>query len=298
MQQPVDERRLQDLTAREYEGLAQTTLRASDGTTLQVYDCGPADAPPLIVVNPIGIPILLVTRLIRRLAANYRITCWLQRGIVSPPDAAHPNGAFDTMVDDLLNVVQSRDAQSAPMIGVCSGASLLVRATARKLIDPEHLVLVSPLIRFTKGYVASQFEATVVPYMRTIARGNRGLAQTLIQLSQKEPHQQSGSEDLLLVQNADRANLQSVESLLSYAAIVDSFMAQQFDADIPELKGQISIVSAAGDKMIDSASVRRLAALIPQATLTEFSEGGHYAIFVDARARDEIADKLIAAGTL
>jgi len=298
MQTTLDDQHLQELTAREYLGVTKTHLVARDGEMLQLYECGQDDAPPLIMVNPIGIPILLVTRLIRRLAVCYRVTCWLQRNIGTPPDTSHPNGAFETLLDDLVHIAHSRNARSAPMVGVCSGATLLVRAAARKLIDPEHLVLISPLIRFNEGYVPSQFESTVVPYMRMIAKGNRALAQQIIQLSKKDSLVQGTSEDMQLVQGADRANLQSIDALLSYAAIVDSFMSQQFDADIPALEGRISIVSAAGDKMIAAASVRKLASLIPQASLTEFSAGGHYAIFVDERAREDIAGKLIASGSL
>ena len=70
------------------------------------------------------------------------------------------------------------------------------------------------------------------------------------------------------------------------------------DAEIAAISQPVRIVFARGDKMISETSARRLARLFPDARLREYSEGGHHAIFLNERIRDEICGELTAGGTL
>jgi hypothetical protein len=184
------------------------------------------------------------------------------------------------------------------MIGVCSGAAQLVRATAQGKITPSSLVLISPQLRFGEGYVPSQFEKNVMPYMRAIASGRLAVAEQLLTLSKREFFPEGTSEDVLLVHAADSSNLQSLDALRIYASTAEAFTNERFDGDFGALSQSVCIVSARGDKVISVDSVRRLPALIRTARYLEYSEGGHHATFLNAKLREDLYAELTTSGTL
>lgn len=295
-----DAERLSQRMAQELRSFQSRDLQVADGTRLRVFECGHANAPPLIIVNPIGIPVLLVARLAQRLSESFRVICWEQRGLNATPDEffARPHG-FDAFVSDLVEIAALHGASEAhPMIGVCSGAAQLVRATAQGKLSPSSLVLISPQLRFSEGYVPSQFEANVMPYMRAIASGRLAVAEQLLSLSKREFFAEGTSEDVLLVHAADSSNLQSLDTLRIYASTAETFTAERFDADLGALCQSVCLVSARGDKVISVQSVRRLPTLIRNARYLEYSEGGHHATFLNARLREDIHAELTASGTL
>jgi len=295
-----DQSRFAQLLARELSPFRTRAVGVPDGATLRVFECGLESAPPLIIVNPIGIPILLVARLALRLAESFRVICWEQRGVNAPAADffGRPHG-FDAFVSDLVEIAGVSGATDGhPMIGVCSGAAQLVRATATGAISPSSLVLVSPQLRFSVGYTPSQFERTVVPYMRAISSGRLEIAQQLLELSQREFFAPGTTDDVLLVHAADRSNLNSLDSLRVYASTAEIFTRELCDADFGAISQDVCIVSARGDKMISVESVRQLPTRMRSARYREYSEGGHHAIFLNAQLRDDLYAELTTTGLL
>jgi pimeloyl-ACP methyl ester carboxylesterase len=295
----LDQSRFAQLAAQELHSFRTRDVCMTDGTRLRVFECGPTGAPPLIIVNPIGIPVLLVARLAQRLSESFRVICWEQRGVnATPADFfSRPHG-FESFVDDLAQIAALSGASDChPMIGVCSGAAQLVRATATGKVTPSSLVLISPQLRFGVGYRPSQFERTVVPYMRAISSGRVEIAQQLMELSNRTAFAPGTSEDVLLMHAAD-SSLQSLDSLRIYASTVETFTSQLCDADFAAISQDVCVVSARGDKIISVESVRQLPTLMRSARYREYSEGGHHAIFLNAKLREDIYADLTATGTL
>jgi pimeloyl-ACP methyl ester carboxylesterase len=295
-----DQNRLSQALARELQTFRSGDIVVSDGSRLRTFECGPQTAPPLIIVNPIGVPILLVTRLAKRMSGCFRVICWEQRGVnATAADFFSRPHDFDAFVTDLVEIAERSGARDAcPMIGVCSGATQLVRATATGRISPAALVLVSPMLRFSAGYQPSQFDLTIVPYMRAIAAGRLGVANQLLEISRRESCDSGENEDAILVQTADRCNLQSLDALRIYAATARAFTDERCDADLEAIVQQVCIISTRGDRMISPESVRQLPALLRCARLREYAEGGHHAVFLNEKVREQIYADLTADGTL
>ncbi|HET9396214.1 MAG TPA: alpha/beta hydrolase, partial [Nitrospiraceae bacterium] len=254
-----------------------TDLQMRDGTSLGIYECGPDSAPPVVIVNPIGAPILVASRLMRSLADGYRVICWEQRGCTSDVETftRRPHD-FAAFVNDLLDVVEHIGGRSCGLVGICSGASVVIRAVARDWVRAAPLILVSPLVRFTRGYVPSLFDRAVVPYMQMIGSGNRALAKDLMALDAAKPAAQNphATEDEVLMEAAGRWSMRSLESLLVYARAVQAFSTPRLETEFSQVAQRVCVFSAADDTMVTIQSVRTLVQLLPQAHLTEYAKGG------------------------
>lgn len=298
---PIVDPTLWDALERECSHFEQYALETADGTTLRLYECGPAEAPPLLIVNPIGVPVLIAARLARALAQYYRVITWEQRGTSCTTEEffRRPH-RFDAFVGDLIDIHTARAYGAAcPLIGICSGAALIVRAAAKRMLPCAPAVLINPMLPRVRDYSPSQFEITVVPYLRAIAAGNNAIATQLLQLGRSDASIPGLSDDMRLIQAADKASMRSPSSLTIYAAVVDSFTGQSFDEDIRMIGGEdVRIISALNDKMVSTESVRSLARLLPRASLREYDRFGHHSIFLDDRVRSDIADDLAVGGAL
>jgi pimeloyl-ACP methyl ester carboxylesterase len=253
-----------------------------DGYPLQVYECGPRSARPVVIVGPIGVPILVVSRLMRTIGAKYRVISWEQRGCDCEArlflEQPHDFAAFES---DLAQVVEATEAARCALIGVCSGASLALSAVAHGLVQAAPLVLVSPLIRFVDGYVPSLFDRAIVPYMQKISEGNQEVAKEMLEMDavMRAGEANDGDEDERLMDAANRWNLRSLETLLVYARAVRAFSVGTMDAEIAIVRQKVLVCAAADDKTVSIRSVRKLAGHLPGAQLLEYRSGGHYIVF-------------------
>jgi pimeloyl-ACP methyl ester carboxylesterase len=290
--------RVARLLAGAYEGFERADITATDGYPLTSYECGPRHAPPVIIVNPIGVPIVIASRVARKLGERYRVTCWEQRGYRSEPQAffaaAHDFAAFQS---DLLNVVRQRATMPPIVIGFCSGAALAIRALAQNAFEASRLVLICPAVRFDNGYVPSIFDQAFVPYMRMISGGNHALGKQLLEMraaNLAERKDAAISDDDLLAEAADTASLQSLDSLMIYARTVKEFSDQRLDADLANVRRRVTVFAAVDDRTVSIQSVRQLCRLLQDAHLQEFARGGHYMAFLRGDVQDAICEAVNA----
>lgn len=279
--------------ADEFADLEESRLAAPDGTSLRVFEYGPVDAARVIVVNPIGVPILLSSRLVRELGKRYRAIGWEQRGCRNetgylPEERNH----YSMFLADLVEVVRSKAGRMPhALVGICSGASLALKAVAHRLVEPISLSLVSPAVRFKAGYSPSLFDKSVVPYMRMIAAGDRQLAKSLLDIKAANAAQGlTGSEEERLIEAADRWSLRCLESLQVYARTIRSFADQSLDEELSKIQQKVHIVSAVDDQTVCIHSVRSLARHLAKSQLTEYERGGHFLLFLSAAARIAVAE--------
>lgn len=281
-----------------YSDFERSQVLATDGTALDVYECGIPHGSPVVVVNPVGVPVVLPSRLMRRLGEHHRVICWEQRGCreTSPEYLAKPT-EYSSFVSDLVRIVEVKGGTGCALIGICSGASLAIAAVANDLVKVAPLVLVSPAVRFCQGYSPSIFDQAVVPYMQMIAAGDRVIAESILELNAAQASQRhlTAGEDERLIEAADRWNLRSIESLLVYAKTVGAFAGESMDAYLPRVRQKVLLISAADDGIVAIATVRQLAKLLPQADLLEYPSGGHFLVFLNAEVRAKIGGLIAEA---
>jgi pimeloyl-ACP methyl ester carboxylesterase len=290
---------LHSLMTATYEDFERIEIPARDGSTLVTYEYGSKDAQTVVIVNPVGVPIVIASRLARRLGQRYRVVCWEQRGFATPPDdfQAKPHD-YSTYVTDVLDVCGRATGPLAALIGICSGAALAVTAVARNMIQPLSLVLVCPAVRFSEGYLPSIFDSAFVPYMRMIGAGNRPLARELLEMRAayvKEPRSGAPQMDEQIIEAADTVSFQSLEGLLVYARALQVFTDERLDAEIGRLGQKAVVFATADDKTVSVQSIRRLCEMLPNAELHEYPKGGHFAVFTREDLRQKIMDVIDAS---
>lgn len=289
---------LHSLMTATYEDFERIEIPARDGSTLVTYEHGPKDAHTVVIVNPVGVPIVISSRLVRRLSERYRVICWEQRGYGTPPDDfdAKPHD-YSTYVTDVLDVCAAGAGRLAALIGICSGAALAITAVARNMIQPLSLVLVCPAVRFSEGYLPSIFDSAFVPYMRMIGAGNRPLARELLEMRAayaKEPRSSAPLIDEQIIEAADTVSLQSLDGLLVYAKSLRVFTDERLDAEIGQLTRRTVVFATSDDKTVSVQSIRRLCKMLPSAELHEYPQGGHFAVFTREDMRQRIMDVIDA----
>jgi pimeloyl-ACP methyl ester carboxylesterase len=282
------------LLAATYDGFERVDLTMRDGSKLAAYERGPVGAPAVVIVNPIGVPIVIASRLARRCAERYRVVCWEQRGFrADPREFFEKPHDYATYISDLLEVVAQRAAAPCILVGVCSGAALVIKAIATKLLEASRLVLVSPAVHFKEGYAPSVFDQAFVPYMRMISSGRRQLAKEILDMRAARLAEQQAppSLDEQIAEAADTASLDSVDSLTVYARSVQIFTDQRLDAEIAQVPQKAHVFSAADDRTVSIRTVRELCRRLPNSELREYKTGGHYMAFL----RDDVQEAIYEA---
>jgi len=264
---------------------------ATRGVNLITYEAGPEEAPVVVIVSPIGVPLLVVSRLALQLASRYRVVCWEQRGMgESSVSFLGTRPEYVDYVADVLAVVSQRAKSLAAVIGVCSGAALAIKAAAPGSMPPHALLLVSPAIFFSDGYVPSQFDTSVTPFMRMIDGTNRGLAEDLFDLrrSSRRTTLAETVSDLEVMEAADTLSVASIDSLLVYSRIVRVFTDQKLDRELASTPSRVHVFATQDDSTVSIRATRRLCQLLPDAVLHEFAQGGHFSLYTRQEVRDAI----------
>jgi 3-oxoadipate enol-lactonase len=283
--------------AEAYRDFDRSQVIAGDGTALDVYECGIPQGSPVVIVNPIGVPVVLPSRLMRRLGERHRVICWEQRGCRQTfAEHCAKSTDYQSFVSDLVRIVEIKGNARCALIGICSGASLAIAAVANDLVKVAPLVLVSPAVRFRQGYSPSIFDQAVVPYMQMIAAGDRAIAESILELNAQAAYgNPTAAQDEQLLDAADRWNLRSLDSLLVYAKTISTFAEELMDSSLPLVRQRVLVICASDDKTVLIETVRQLTRLLPNADLLEQPGGGHFLLFLDAAAQTKICDFVAAA---
>lgn len=271
----------------EYAEFERITVVARDSFPLRVWECGPLRAPRVIIINPIGVPLVIGARLGRELAKSHRVICFEQRGYESDHQQFlnRPHD-FSVFVSDLIEVFSQRADPDCALIGICTGAAQAVRAIASGALTAASLVLVSPLVRLAQGYVKGGFDLGPLSYFSAIAQGNLRLAREVLELRAANVAQPRVlSPDERMIDAADAASLKSMESICAYSKAVYEFARERFDDDLRSIQQPVLVVSSVDDNTVAIDSVRKLCSLLPEGELEVYPRGGHYLIYTNREAR-------------
>jgi pimeloyl-ACP methyl ester carboxylesterase len=277
---------LREAFSNEYAGFEPATVVAPDGFPLRVWECGSVHAPRVVIINPIGVPLVIGARLARELAESYRVICFEQRGYESELEGfvSRPHD-FSVFVSDLIEVISQRGDPVCALIGICTGAAQAIRAIASGALTAE-LVLISPLVRLAQGYVKGGFDRGPVNYYSAIAQGDLGLAQGVLEFRAASVAQPRAlSPDEQMIDAAEAASLKSIDSICAYSKAVYEFARERFDDDLRSIQQPVLVISSVDDKTVAMDSVRKLCSLLPSGQLEVYPSGGHYLIYTNREAR-------------
>ncbi|WP_430258511.1 alpha/beta fold hydrolase [Neorhizobium sp. IRS_2294] len=270
-----------------------TMITTRDGTQLYVKDWGPKTGRPVIMMH--GWPLTSDTWddfAVVAADAGFRAISYDRRGF-GRSEQPWDGYEYDTLADDLADVIEATGAQDAALFGFSMGGGEVARYMSR---------------HGGKGVSKAALIASVVPYMAQTPDNPDGVPQSVF-------------DEMTAGMKEDRAHffhgfLKSFygvgvftgsvsEAVLDWSfqqtmmaglwptlACAKAFSSTDFRPDLPSFKVPTLIIHGTGDQTVPiETSGRAAAAAIPGATLIEY-EGAPHGLF--ASNKQQLTDDLMA----
>jgi pimeloyl-ACP methyl ester carboxylesterase len=209
-------------------GVRTGTITASDSLPLRAFELGHPDTPPLVILNPLGTPFLLLLPFARHLASRYRVVSWELRG--SPfleEGRISQSVGIERQAADLAEVTQALGIRRFHLLTWCIGATIAAWA---KSTLPLELMSVSTLApsRVSDLTYPSRVQTVLLPLLeRIIQADDAGNDVTylceLVRTGAAEGHARIGSGRLL--QELTCVNLRTAASIVTFAGLLRDFNA-------------------------------------------------------------------------
>lgn len=270
-----------------------TMITTRDGTQLYVKDWGPKTGRPVIMMH--GWPLTSDTWddfAVVAADAGFRAISYDRRGF-GRSEQPWDGYEYDTLADDLADVIEATGAQDAALFGFSMGGGEVARYMSR---------------HGGKGVSKAALIASVVPYMAQTPDNPDGVPQSVF-------------DEMTAGMKEDRAHffhgfLKSFygvgvftgsvsEAVLDWSfqqtmmaglrptlACAKAFSSTDFRPDLPSFKLPTLIIHGTGDQTVPiETSGRAAAAAIPGATLIEY-DGAPHGLF--ASNKQQLTDDLMA----
>jgi pimeloyl-ACP methyl ester carboxylesterase len=250
-----------ELLARWPAGTDQLRVPTREGETF-VVACGPADAPPVVLLQGSGANAAMwlpdIEAYTRRLRA-YAVDVIGEPGGSAPSRPALGSAAYAEWLDDALDGLR---LERAALVGVSLGGALALDFAARRPQRVERLVLLAPS---GIGRQRSGFLVKAVLLQLLGDRGRRRLLSSALGVrpGQAGPREQELGELALLIFKHFRPRLDRVP-------LVD-------DATLAGLVPPTLVIAGAHDALLDSQdTARRLRQCAPDVEVRLLPDAGHY----------------------
>jgi pimeloyl-ACP methyl ester carboxylesterase len=253
--------RYRELLARWPAGSRQVRLPTREGETF-VVSCGPADAPPVVMLQGSGANAAMWLPDIEAYAHRLRVYAV---DVIGEPGASAPSrpplgsAAYAEWLDDVLHGL---NLERAALVGVSLGDALALDYAVRRPQRVDRLVLLAP------SGIGRQRPSFLVKAALLQLLGDRGRRRLLlsalgVRQGQAGPHDQALGEFALLVFKHFRPRLDRVP-------LAD-------DTALTGLVPPTLVIAGAQDAMLDSNdTARRLSQCGPNVEMRLLPDTGHY----------------------
>lgn len=248
-------------------------ITTNEGTDLYVKDWG--QGRPVVLVH--GWPLNADSweyQAVKLAEAGYRVVSYDRRGFGR---SGQPWGGYDydRLADDLAFVMDSLDLEDATLVGFSMGGGEVARY----------------MTRHGGGVTQAVFVASVVPGMLKSEANPDGITRDVLEQIQAGLRQDrpafltgflkdfygqgllGGVSQPILDWTRDMAMMASPRATLE---CVTAFGTTDFSGDVPNIDVPTLIIHGTGDKTVPiAATAQRLAAMLPDARLIEYSGAPH-----------------------
>jgi 3-oxoadipate enol-lactonase len=268
------------------------------GTPLRCYASGPADAPPVLLVAPCGMPVELVAAWITALSTEHRVLTWETSGLFGDEAerarlnqaylAGTPRDRVDAQTRDLITVLESDKARDAHVVGLCGGAVLALSAAAQR---PD-------LVRSLSLWHGDLLVRT--PGCRTAHQANLS---AVLEMAGRDVATAASVHDVLL-----RSMLDSVPPDLAhlvlhpyatagllhrYGRINGAIMALDASELVDGVSQPVLVVTSTDDETAHPEASRAVAGALADARLVVREHGDHITLFRGSPSLFELATEFI-----
>lgn len=248
-------------------------ITTNDGTDLYLKDWG--QGRPVVLIH--GWPLNADSweyQAVKLAEAGYRVISYDRRGFgrSSQPWDGYD---YDTLADDLAFVMDSLDLEDAALVGFSMGGGEVARYMSRHGGGVSQVAFVSSVV---PGMLKSDsnpdgITRDLLEQMQAGLRKDRPAFLTDFFKTFYGQGMVSGVSQPVLEWSRDMAMMASPRATLE---CVTAFGTTDFSGDVPSINVPALIVHGTGDKTVPiSATAQRLATLLPDARLLEYSGAPH-----------------------
>lgn len=262
--------------------LEDQIVTVEDGRALAVFSAGRAEAPTVLLVNPLGVSCLFFVKLIELLSRHHRVVTWETRGLpdyYSDDAAGGSEWAPETHARDLSKVLAAAGRDHADtVVSYCSGSYLTLYATARGLIAPRRVALISPPLELHAEGEKTLYQKTFPPLLTRIARSGLQMA-AIVRGIMRQGAQRAETDTDYELHVLNDLPFTRDEFTYRYACLHAPWQAIPWT----DLLGQIAVSTAifhgTDDEIVHPDTVAALAAAVPGAGLRLYERQGHFAVY-------------------
>ncbi|MFC3169286.1 MULTISPECIES: alpha/beta fold hydrolase [Paracoccus] len=249
------------------------TITTDDGTKLHVKDWG--RGRPVVLIH--GWPLNADSweyQAVRLAEAGFRVISYDRRGF-GRSDQPWSGYDYDTLADDLAAVMKGLDLRDATLVGFSMGGGEVARYMSRHGNGVSQAVFVSSVVPgMPKGDSNPKGVAAEVP--EQIRAGLRKDRPAFLTDFLKDFYGQGilgGVSQPMLDWTLGMAMMASPRATLE---CVTAFGTTDFTGDVPNINVPALIIHGTGDKTVPAAATaQRLAPMLPDARLVEYSGAPH-----------------------
>ena len=268
-----------------------SSLVMSDGMPVTVIEAGRPGSPTVLLVNALGTSCLLVSEIARRLADEYHVISWESRCL---PDARPASIDADLSVArhaaDAAEVLAHKGASVHAVVSYCSGINVAAYALAKGVLSAQRLCIISPSIDLTSASSQTEYQRTMMPLWRSVAKSgirHAALVRVLLQQGQKP---ENGTVDYEL-STLNNLPFRTDESTYLYARLQAACLEIWWDELLQEVRIPTLVLHGLQDDLIHMATPQALARAIAGAAVHTV-DAGHFAVYTSKALHAEVADFL------
>ncbi|MGP0174601.1 alpha/beta fold hydrolase [Pseudomonas sp. NCHU5208] len=261
-------------------GVQREVIASFDGTPLNIYSCGGADLPALLLALPCGLPFELCQDWVQGLAAQYRVFTWETRGLFGGTEHFDSLAVdTDAQVADLFVVMDHFGQPAAHLIGICGGAMIALCAAASQ---PER---VHSLSLWHGDYTLGQDDWRT-PHQRNFewlmeaAASDREEARELQKMFVDPATLMTTPEPIAHLALYPYTN---AELFYRYARLNHALNQTDLHGILPYIEVPALVVAGDNDQTTHIGGSRHVARTLPQARLHIEQGGSHVAFFEHGR---------------
>lgn len=153
--------------------LSVSRLEGAHGAPLYVYEAGPPEAPPVVLINPAEAPFLLMSRLFSLLSCHFRVIAWDNPGspFMTEPDGPWMAPTVARMSADLFAILAARGVRRPHVVSWCAGALVYLWSFAAQRMETASVSLIAPPGIVSRSAHKTPFQTFFLPLVLQLASG-------------------------------------------------------------------------------------------------------------------------------
>lgn len=276
-----------------------SVVAASDGLSLRTYEWGHGNPQHILLVAPIGVPFLLMSRLASSLGTKFHVVGWEARGAgYLDEDCSVRSVDVARQALDLKEILEYATIEQFHVVAWCTGANVVSWLAARHGITPQTVSFIAPS-NIGVSQTETPFNSMFVPLIRSLSEADeRKAAFAFKTLRYVAAASQPKTSDEAVVKRLTALNFGSLEAARHYARLLTEFSAASdqctfFARYFDDLCGRVPslVIHCMDDDVVSWSAVVDAVDRSKRSRFVVYPSGGHYVTYCSG---DQVAYEIMS----